>query len=540
MEVAEIGVGLAAGSAAVAEVMRVAVATKVAAAMALSLAPEVVATPEVGVAVVSNEVEEAAASIGVAVVVAAATTNEVDAAVEVTIAADAAVAITVAVDVEVAVAALVVADQRSLPARKRSSGMSSLLLFLANPTDENCRQDAAPVPAPDATITELEDKILQSHLNTLDITNRMSKLQVSSTKGRDGSSSENHFPCRPAFGTNGKNVVLWANYFKLSVAANALSTYAIEVTPVKKENTKAQPRDAKGRKLRTIVKTALQQVGQGVPLVSEFKSQVVSMKPLSLPGDNSVTVKYTIENKDDEYKVVFNGPGYIDLAQLLNYLSTMQDPTGDTSFPKFETAIDALSVIIGHSARESDLVSALGRSRYFPLDRNDQQFDLGPNDYNTLIRGYFQSARPATGRLLLNTNVSHGVFRFSGPVPELMKKFDLQNDMSLQALHKSLARLRARVTYLTEGTPSGKKGKKQPGASRVGEKVISGLATRFDGEGANRPRVSYSGAGPHEVQFWLREPAPAGMQADSYITVCDYFEKSKLFVHRASDAIYTN
>ncbi|EMR72688.1 putative qde2-like protein [Eutypa lata UCREL1] len=391
--------------------------------------------------------------------------------------------------------------------------------------EEVFRQDAAPVPAPDATITELEDKILQSHLNTLDITNKMSKLQVSSTKGRDGSSSENHFPCRPAFGTNGKNVVLWANYFKLSVAANALSTYAIEVTPVKKENTKAQPRDAKGRKLRTIVKTALQQVGQGVPLVSEFKSQVVSMKPLSLPGDNSVTVKYTIENKDDEYKVVFNGPGYIDLAQLLNYLSTMQDPTGDTSFPKFETAIDALSVIIGHSARESDLVSALGRSRYFPLDRNDQQFDLGPNDYNTLIRGYFQSARPATGRLLLNTNVSHGVFRFSGPVPELMKKFDLQNDMSLQALHKSLARLRARVTYLTEGTPSGKKGKKQPGASRVGEKVISGLATRFDGEGANRPRVSYSGAGPHEVQFWLREPAPAGMQADSYITVCDYFEK---------------
>ena len=364
----------------------------------------------------------------------------------------------------------------------------------------------------------------------------MSKLQVSSSKSAD-SSTDNYFPCRPAFGTNGKEVILWANYFKLGLGVNDLFKYSVEVKPVKKEGTKAQPRDAKGRKLHTVVKTALEEVGKGIPLVSEFKSQIVSLKKLPLPENGTVTVKYTIEGKDDEYQVKFNGPQDIDLSKLLSYLSTMKDPTGDTSFPKFETTIDAVSVIIGHSARASDKVSSVGRSRFFPLDRADQIFSLGPNDFNSVIRGgpndfnsvirgYFQSARPATGRLLLNANVSHGVFRIGGPAPEVMKKFSLPTD--LQTLHKCLARLRARVTYLADAGSSGKKGKKPSGVARVGEKGIAGLATRFDGTGEHKPKMSTSGAGPRDVQFWLRAPAPAGLKAETYITVSDYFEKSKL------------
>lgn len=509
--------------------------------VAVVMVPAVEATSEVVAAAAINVAAEGAVAIIVVDVAAAATFNEADAAEAAAITAAGAVAVISVADAvetsvvgEEGVVGLVVASQRSSPARMRFSGKLYFLSSLACSANGNCSQDGAPVPVPDKTITSLEDKILQDHLGTLDVTSKMSKLQVASTSSSGGSPSESFFPCRPAFGTNGKQVVLWANYFKLSVAANQLFKYAIEVKPVKKENTKAQPRDAKGRKLHAIVKSALQQVGQGVPLVSEFKSQVVSLKQLALPENNTVTVQYTIEGKDDEYTVIFNGPTYVDLSQLLSYLSTMKDPSGDASFPKFETAIDVVSVIIGHSARDSDLVSALGKSRYFPLDRDDQHFSLGPTDYNTLIRGYFQSARPATGRLLLNTNVSHGVFRFAGRVSELMGKFDLSDSASLQALHKSLGRLRARVTYLAEPTTSGKKGKKQAGTPRIGEKAISGLATRFDGSGDNRPRIARSGAGPHEVQFWLKAPAPAGMQADAYITVYDYFQKSKFIIYYTS------
>lgn len=404
-------------------------------------------------------------------------------------------------------------------------------------------KQGATLPAPDEAITKLEDKILKEHLGTLAVTGKMSKLKASATKSKEPS-PESYFPCRPAFGTNGNEVILWANYFNLNVPANDLYQYAIEVTAVKKEGTKAQPRDAKGRKLHHIVNMALERIGKGVPLVSEFKSQVVSLKPLSLPEDNTVTVQYTIENRDDQYNVKFNGPTFIDMSQLLNYLRTMQDPTGDTSFPKFTSAIDAVSVIIGHSARANAAVASIGGSRYFPLDRDDQKFSLGPVDFNTLIRGYFQSARPATGRLLLNANVTHGVFRLAGRVSDLMKNYDLRDSGSLQNLHKCLSKLRARVTFLAEkgtsgkgaagkgtagtagkGTP-GKKGNKPPGGDRIGEKVISGLATRFDGSsGEPKPKVANSGAGPHGVQFYLRAPAPAGLPADSYISVADYYEK---------------
>ncbi|RYP67706.1 hypothetical protein DL771_007113 [Monosporascus sp. 5C6A] len=389
----------------------------------------------------------------------------------------------------------------------------------------------ATLPAPEKAITELEDKILKEHLGTLAVTGKMSKLQVSATK-KNEPSSESYFPCRPAFGTNGKEVTLWANYFKLNVPENELYQYAIEVKPVKKEGKKAQPRDAAGRRLYHIINMALERIGRGVPLVSEFKSQVVSLKPLSLPEDNTVTVQYTIEGKDDEYNVKFNGPTFIDMSQLFNYLRTMRDPTGDTSFPKFTSAIDAVSVIIGHSARASAAVASIGRSRYFPLDRDDQKFSLGPMDFNTLIRGYFQSARPATGRLLLNANVTHGVFRLAGQVSDLMKDYNLRDSGSLQNLHKCLSKLRARVTFLAEkgasgkkGT-SGKKGNKPPGVARIGEKVIAGLATKFDGSsGEPKPRVANSGAGPREVQFYLKAPAPPGLPADAYISVADYFEK---------------
>ncbi|RYO97065.1 hypothetical protein DL765_011363 [Monosporascus sp. GIB2] len=383
----------------------------------------------------------------------------------------------------------------------------------------------ATLPAPEKAITDLEDKILKEHLGTLAVTGKMSMLKVSATKS-NVPSSESYFPCRPAFGTNGKEVILWANYFKLNVPANELYQYAIEVTPVRKEGTKAQPRDAKGRKLHYIVNMALERIGKGVPLVSEFKSQVVSLKPLSLPEDNTVTVNYTIENKDDQYNVKFNGPKFIDMPQLLNYLRTMRDPTGDTSFPKFPSAVDAISVIIGHSARASAAVASIGRSRYFPLDRDDQRFSLGPIDFNTVIRGYFQSARPATGRLLLNANVTHGVFRPAGRVSDLMKDYDLRDSGSLHNLHKCLSKLRARVTFLPEKGTSGKKGKKPSGMARTGEKTITGLATRYDGSsGEPKPKVANSGAGPHGVQFYLRAPAPAGLPADAYISVADYFEK---------------
>ncbi|ORY62567.1 uncharacterized protein BCR38DRAFT_345772 [Pseudomassariella vexata] len=404
------------------------------------------------------------------------------------------------------------------------------------------------IPPPDAKITELENSIIKAS----SLTGQMAKLQVS---GRKSTTMSEFFPLRPAFGNRGTEVILWANYVQLGIESQDLFKYTVKATkvfdddkenadskgkaikdskdPKKGDDSKSRPKglEPKGRKLHRIIQLALNQISNAIPVVSEFKSQVVSLKPLQLPEDMTITVQYTDEGRDSTYNVVFSKPSVVKLDELIGYLNSMEDPTGNTSFPKFETVVDALGVILGHTPRANAQVGSLGSSRHFPLNLGESS-NLGPSAFNSVIRGYFQSVRPATGRFLLNINVSHGVFRFSGPVTELMKNYDLNDDGQLKDLSQALGMLRAHVTTLAaknqpESKPGGKKGKaasKPPDVSRVTEKVLCGLATRFDGPKDSRQKPLRSGARPHEATFTINAPAPPGLQAGKEYSVADYFK----------------
>ncbi|KAJ8105143.1 hypothetical protein ONZ43_g7544 [Nemania bipapillata] len=364
----------------------------------------------------------------------------------------------------------------------------------------------------------------------------MAKVAISDAPASGPIPGDAWFPRRPAFGTNGNPVTLWANYFKLEVlAATSLLKYSLDVkridkvlqpdeqgnTPKPKKGAKKggkkddKTQSPKGRKLHSIIKSALADVAKSVPYATEFKDQVVSMKPFTLPTDSVVRVRYRDEGKDDEYEVKFNGPNTVDLSGLMSYLNRMDDLPGDTSFPKFADVIDVISIITGHYARNNPDASALGRSRYFPLDApQSERQDLGAPEFNRIIRGYFQSARPATGRLLLNANVAHGVFRPKGFVSDLIaQSFKTDN----QSLHKAISRLRCRCKILSDD--------KDPKKTRFIQKIISGLALPGDGGGQEKPKVKYPGAGPKDVQFHLRSPAPSGLKANTYCTVLEYYQK---------------
>ncbi|KAI0839762.1 Piwi-domain-containing protein [Hypoxylon sp. FL0890] len=401
--------------------------------------------------------------------------------------------------------------------------------------DEVFKPNAAPRPDPD--ITRLEDKILSD----LGMASKMSALKVSSGKGSKAPTGE-RLPCRPAFGTRGTEVTLWANYFALGVKTPSLYRYSLKATLKMKEEDESQTpkkpkkggkggkgekgkkpdKEAKGMKLQAVIKSALRQVSNGIPCATEFKAQVISIAPLQLPEDKTVRVPYTDEGKDDIYEVTFDPAPDLDMDALRAYIQSMQIRPGDTKFPRFADEIDAISIITGFQARDSDQVGSLGRSRYFPLNVNSEINSLGYPDFNTVIRGYFQSARPATGRLLLNANVTHGVFRPSGNVAGLMDQYGLNSPPS--ALNKYLSGLRCRCKILAEKTVPGSKGGKQSG-ERVITKLIAGIAMPSDGSGENRPRVERPGATPSQVSFFLSDSAPPGLRANAYCTVADYYLK---------------
>jgi hypothetical protein len=236
--------------------------------------------------------------------------------------------------------------------------------------------------------------------------------------------------------------------------------------------------------------------------------------------------------------VRFNGPTSIQVDELVSYLATLRDPVGDSTFPKYPEEVDALGIIFGHTARADPNGSAVGKSRFFAADdRRREQGDMPDDSLLSILRGYFQSIRPATGRLLLNVNVTHGVFRNPLPLDELFARVRLNRmdrNLSpneerlymrdLRAVHKFLSKIRIKCKMLIA----------RGGKVEIVDKVVAGLATKGDGRGGSNP-PGFDGdrafGGPRQVRFFLSQPVDSaqivpGLAYDQYITVADYFLKS--------------
>lgn len=405
--------------------------------------------------------------------------------------------------------------------------------------------------------------------------------------GETSSTTTDVFPYRPAFGTFGNPVILWANYFKLDIKSLPLFMYALTVTYVNieegdvatpksgksgkgskgaKGTPKGTPKDAPmggaakatkaagsiekkaaGRKLHRIVGDALKQVGSSV-FATEYKSQVISRGELKLTS-NPIRVKYKEPGRDrvELWDVKLDGPTSLRLGTLMTYLGSMMDPEGDTNFPKYAAEIDALNVILGHQARSDNSVVAVGRNRFFAADGQRVErsggLDYGPID---ILRGYFQSVRTATGRLLLNVNVTAGVFRRPIPIAELFTKMGLDRIdkirelppydrnrylTSLRTVHKLLKR--ARITLKVLPVAAG-------GKAVLQEKVVTGLASSRDKavSVAQKPMFQFNECefgGPKMVKFFLNEPTGTdqtrvdGLAYNQHILVAEYHRAREFF-----------
>lgn len=288
--------------------------------------------------------------------------------------------------------------------------------------------------------------------------------------------------------------------------------------------------EAKGRATETKDKSAAAKEDNKL-VVSEFKSQIVSLRELHL-SHNPVRVALSEEAledgappRQDLFDVELMEAVPVNLSEVLNHVATMNVPKGDNVFPRHPEVVDVLNMIIGFRPRSNmDGVSVVGSSRFYPLGINAQIETLAVS-WRPLIaaRGFFQSTRLATGRMLLNTQVTHGVFRRSGPATELFqylqtKPCDSYVDRSTlkdyKALSKCLSKVRALVTFRTA---SGREVK------RV--KTIEGLvfASEMGRKGNGKEKYpdrfakGWELCGPAHVEFWKADE-------NKYVTVKQHFE----------------
>ena len=413
---------------------------------------------------------------------------------------------------------------------------------------------------------------------TSSLTTQMGKLSVSGS-GPSGDNGNNTFPIRPSFGTAGQRIILWANYFKMDVKPLPMYKYSLTVNrldkPARKpavdtSDPKGKPLDkseddsasktveVKGAKLAKIIALALKKLRSAGPIASEFKQQVISVRKLDLPENGIIEVLLEDTSRPEKWAVNFNvghgaGPESVYIDKLVEYLKTMKDPGNEAVFPKFPTEIDALNVVLGHTARSDGNAATGGSGRFFATDTaRIEAADGQRGQAIDILRGYFQSVRPATGRLLLNTNVTHGIFRRPGNVGALLKEMGLakmtapmdnqvmrQYERALRDLNKFLALARVQIR-----TPKTKN--QQP---TVSFSTMAGLCTTRDGtdrrgksiDGEEQPQFQFPTflfSGPGSVKFFLGEPkpkdpnggippAPQGLKYDTYVKVSDYYKASK-------------
>lgn len=299
----------------------------------------------------------------------------------------------------------------------------------------------------------------------------------------------------------------------------AVTRYNVEVSP-----------NTTGRKLARVLELFFDrpEIASAV-LATEFKSLLVTSKPLDLPMPYTVDVVYMAEGettppaRPTTYSVRLVTPTRLEIGELVNHLaSRMPGPLRHSMAPQLEI-IQGLNTLLGFPAQSNRSVVSLPRNRHYSVHPRDS-YQLGGG--LEALRGFYQSVRAASGGLLLNVNVVHNVFLEPIKLDILMQRLGTGNMTTLQ---KKLKRIRVELLHLPLKT--GKGGIKFP---RV--KTCCALAHPGDGQKSEKPpQVASSGAGPKGVKFWLAErpgvaKKPGGLPTNQYVTVYDYFRKSRFII----------
>ncbi|KAL8420370.1 hypothetical protein RB594_003238 [Gaeumannomyces avenae] len=361
-------------------------------------------------------------------------------------------------------------------------------------------------------------------------------------------------PPRPAYGTQGRATKLWANYVELTISGpkGAQDTRAEQSgggkgkgkggrgKPPRVDKVKAQPEAShdlykyglsidppeSGYRTVRIIQLLLEdeelQRFKG-SIVSDFKTFLVSHNNILADDGGDLTVlkefgvRFRHEDQDapadnaQKYRVVVKLQRVLSVATLRKYL-TSEVP--EVRYGDKEEMLQALNIFLNHYVKVKaggPNVKTTGSNRTFVLGNKEERLDLTAG--LEAVRGFFSSVRPATGRMLINVNVTHACFYQGAPLTTIIHAFDPSHGRtSPLALSQFLSKLKVKLMHLD---------------GRI--KTIQGVATSNDGidKGTGRPtgwvEVKRDGAGPQDVRF-RKVDKKAGK--NDFVTVSEYFKKT--------------
>lgn len=320
-------------------------------------------------------------------------------------------------------------------------------------------------PQPDAEVTKLENAMVKGDLS----------------KALAATSLDMNLPARPGYGTAGKAIVLYTNYFELKGISpdTTLFRYSIAFAP---DNN--LPKGRKRRLVEILLKT---KPFAGLPIASDWSQLLVTPKEIPLQGKRA---EYKLEwfpadgepfpapspNESDQLKearkknthrALVEAIGTVSVKDLLKDLS---QPT--SNYPLKSETIQALNVLMAHGPSSDQKIATAAGNKFYPFGNHPQVqvADLGFG--LQALRGYFSSVRTSVNRILVNVNVATGAFYKPGPLLAAMKEVTggppPSNDMQHRKLAAFFRKLRIETNYIPEKSAKGKAktGDKKPATKR--------------------------------------------------------------------------
>ncbi|CAG8654357.1 5692_t:CDS:10, partial [Ambispora leptoticha] len=249
---------------------------------------------------------------------------------------------------------------------------------------------------------------------------------------------------RPGLGTIGHPLRVRANFFEVtSLPVNNIIHYDVTISP--------EVPPALNRKVfEEFEKENRGGALAGIRPIFDGRKNIFAPRPLpfgestafrvKLPEDKIPTARRTVR----EFTIKIKKVGEIIMEELYNFLQGRGQLTNNCL-----TAIMALDVLIGHNP--SMLYATKGRSFFIPQDSRPLFGGV------EVWQGYYQSARPTTGRMQINIDVSATAFYEGGELITIVVKAlnkrspdDLRrglDDRDRVKLEKFLKNLKVRVVH---------------------------------------------------------------------------------------------
>lgn len=253
--------------------------------------------------------------------------------------------------------------------------------------------------------------------------------------------------------------------------------------------------------------------------VMNFRSTIISCREIK-----DIKEKYDVQYQSEgelvahpqapSYLVRITASGSLILDELVNYLCSTN--TSILPYNSKGEVLQTLNIFSSHYAKSFAEIATIGADQSYHMSTPDS-VDLGSG--LKALRGFFSSVRTGKSRLLVNLNVSSGVFYHAGSLVKLISEFGTE-ELELGSFLKKL-----RIQNSHNKPPT-----------RV--RTIFGLATPQDGQSdTNKPRVKQVGASAREVGFFLQERDLDGNPRGSgkYVSVEEFYTKTRKWFKHSLD-----